>query len=366
MHCRQLAEHLSRFYDVEIYTNCAIDYMAWKNDYLEGTCEINGITVRRFRSKMRDPEQFALISKIVFDRPVHSDLEEELWLDEQGPVCSELLDTLFREQKRFKAVIFMTYLYYLTARGIQMPFENAYMIPTLHDEPPVYLRVYDKVFHAAKGFIWNTRAEKYFAEQRFPFIRGKPGVIAGLGIEEPENELPDIPAELKTAPYLLYAGRIEESKGCVEMLDVFSRYKRLRSGSLKLVLIGKSAIELPESDDIVYLGFVSDEMKFSLMREALALVLFSKYESLSLVVLESMLMGRPVLVNGKCQVLKEHCIQSNAGFYFMNEREFDAELDYLQLHEREYRIMCENGKRYVRENYRWEDVMNRIMNLIEG
>ena len=150
------------------------------------------------------------------------------------------------------------------------------------------------------------------------------------------------------------------------MLDVFSRYKRLRSGSLKLVLIGKSAIELPESDDIVYLGFVSDEMKFSLMREALALVLFSKYESLSLVVLESMLMGRPVLVNGKCQVLKEHCIQSNAGFYFMNEREFDAELDYLQLHEREYRIMCENGKRYVRENYRWEDVMNRIMNLIEG
>ena len=33
LHCRQLAEKLSKYYDVEVLTTCALDYMNWKNYY---------------------------------------------------------------------------------------------------------------------------------------------------------------------------------------------------------------------------------------------------------------------------------------------------------------------------------------------
>lgn len=30
LHCRQLAEKLSSYYDVEVLTTCALDYVNWK------------------------------------------------------------------------------------------------------------------------------------------------------------------------------------------------------------------------------------------------------------------------------------------------------------------------------------------------
>ena len=55
--CRQLAEKLAGYYDVEVYTTCAIDYVTWKNEYRPGTEEINGVTVHRFlNARQRDQQ----------------------------------------------------------------------------------------------------------------------------------------------------------------------------------------------------------------------------------------------------------------------------------------------------------------------
>ena len=304
LHCRQLAEKLAGYYDVEVYTTCAIDYVTWKNEYRPGTEEINGVTVHRFlNARQRDQQSFDQISQRVFANSAHSDGEETTWIEEQGPVCPELLDELAKRHLEYKAVIFMTYLYYLTAKGLPMGFENALLIPTVHDEPPVHLRYYDRVFSAAKGIIWNTPEERAFAERRFPKIRNTPGILAGVGVDVPEGQLPEIPEDLRSVPYITYAGRIDESKGCGEMFRYFEVYKRQYGGALKLVLMGKAVMDIPKYPDIISLGFVSDETKFAVMASAKALVLFSQFESLSIVVLESMMMGRPVLVNGKCEVL---------------------------------------------------------------
>ena len=366
LHCRQLAERLSAHYDVEVYTTRAVDYVTWKDHYPKGTETINGITVHRFSvKKPRDQRSFGKISEQVMGGREHSDQDEETWLDEQGPVCPELLDTLYREQKRYKAVIFMTYLYYLTAKGLPMGFDNAYLIPTAHDEPPIYLRCYEKVFRGAKGFIWNTPVEREFVESRFPAIKGTPGVIAGVGVEVPAGKLPELPQALRDAPYIVYAGRIDESKGCGELFDFFRRYKKERGGALKLALMGKPVMEVPQAEDIVSLGFVSDEMKFAVMAQSQSLVLFSQFESLSMVVLESMVMGRPVLVNGKCLVLKDHCVRSNAGLWFESYPEFAATLDWLLTHPAERQVMGKNGVAYVKENYQWDKIVARIQGLIE-
>ncbi|RQD92772.1 glycosyltransferase family 1 protein, partial [Methanosalsum natronophilum] len=34
--CRQVAEHLVQYADVDVVTTCAIDYVTWKNEYTTG------------------------------------------------------------------------------------------------------------------------------------------------------------------------------------------------------------------------------------------------------------------------------------------------------------------------------------------
>ena len=150
------------------------------------------------------------------------------------------------------------------------------------------------------------------------------------------------------------------------MFRYFREYKRRHPGELKLILAGKAALEIPKDPDIISLGFISEEEKFALMRDAKCLVLASEFESRSLVVLESMIMGRPVLVNGKCKVLRGHCTKSNAGLYFENYAEFEGALSYLLSHPEQYEQMRENGKRYVQENYDWDVILDKIHGLIES
>ena len=366
LYCRQVAEQLTKYYDVTVYTTCAESYVTWKDFYAPGEEMLNGVRVKRYPvDRERDPERFAQVSaKLLGGGPGTQEQEEE-WLEEQGPVCCRALEAVKEEAGQYRAVFFMTYLYYLTAHGMRMNLDNAILIPTLHDEPPVYLRCYDVVFANARAIVWNAENEKKFANRRFPFLEGKPGDTVGIGIEKPEGlkEL-ELPAPLEEGKYLVYAGRIDESKGCGDMIRYFEAYGRAHRSGLKLVLMGKEYMKIPDSPDIIRLGFVSEEMKLNVMASSLALVLFSRFESLSMVTLESMMMGRPVLVNGKSAVLKEHCVRSNAGLYFDNYPEFSVEVDYLLSHPDEYRQMRENGKRYVQENYTWDAIMNKYRQLI--
>lgn len=366
LYCRQVAERLTKKFDVTIYTTCAMDYTDWANKYKPGQEDINGVHVKRYRvAKEREQTIFARLCEKVLS-PDHTEVQEEEWIDKQGPYCPELIEALEKEHQNYQAVLFMTYLYYTTARGIIKGFDNAILIPTAHDEPWIYLHYYDMVFGNARGFAWNTPEERAFSQKRFPHIVGKPEVMTGIGVEMPDSKLPEIPDQIRNTPYIVYAGRIDENKGCSEMFDYFLRYKKSEENTVKLVVMGKEVLKVPKNPDIINLGFVSEEMKYAVMANAVALVLFSRFESLSMVVLESMMMGRPVLVTEQCEVLKGHCIRSNAGLYFQNYPEFEATLNYLLTHEKEYEIMRENGRKYVEENYRWEVIVRRYSEIIEA
>ena len=366
-YCREVAEHMTAAYDVDVYTTCALNYDTWENHYPAGREELNGVTVYRYPTdRKRDPKVFNPLCGEIFGHPEHDDAAEERWIDEQGPYAPKALEALAERRGEYRAILYMTYLYWLTARGLPAGYDHSILIPTLHDEPPVYIRAYDRVFAAAKGLAWLTPEEQEFGQKRFPTVKEKPQVLIGAGVQEPAGELPLIPEALRGVSYIVYAGRVDEGKGCHEMFRYYTEYRRRHADAPKLVLIGKAVMEIPEDPGIVQLGFVSEEMKYAVMREARALVLFSRFESLSIVLLESMMMGRPVLVSGHSEVLKGHCIRSNAGLYFMNYYEFDRALTWLLTHPEAYEAMRENGKRYVREQYRWEGITERLRRLIES
>ena len=368
LYCRLTAEQLSKQYDVTVYTTCAVDYVTWKNEYPAGETMLNGIRVVRFPTeRKRNPRRFALVHRIVvLNRIPKPGRMEEVWVKEQGPVSDELIKAVERDHREFQAVFFVTYLYYTTIQGMRLNLDNAILIPTVHDEPPVYLQCFDRVFANARAIVWNSPEEKAFAVKRFPAVRETPSEITGIGIDPCETEDTCLPESLRERGYLLYAGRIDVNKGCGELFRFFRQYKKNHPGDLKLVLIGKKAMEVPEDPDILDLGFVPENLKYTLMKSALALVIASHYESLSMVVLESMIMGTPVLVSAHCEVLKGHCERSRAGFAFKDETDFAEKVDELQKDPAKTTAMGENGKQYVRENYRWDVILGKLNRLIRA
>lgn len=363
--CRQMAEKLSEIYDVEIITTCAVDYVTWANHYPPGESVINGVKVRRFPvSKERKQKQFDKISAVVLGGKDYS--REAEWIDAQGPYSPECVKWLKEHHGEYTAVIFMTYLYYLTAVTLSEPMDNAILLPTAHDEPPFHLPIYKKVFENARAFIYLTEEEKKLCEKKYG-VGSVPNIITGAGVDVPDKDsLFDAKERYGLGDYVIYVGRIDESKGCGRLFKYFEEFKK-RNGydDLKLVLCGKAVIDIPRRDDIIPLGFVTDEEKFSLIKDCKALILASEFESLSMVVLEAMTYNRPVLVNGKCKVLRSHCVNSNAGLYFESYFEFEGALKYMLTNQEGYDAMCKNGSSYVEKNYRWDVIVGKISDLIE-
>ena len=364
--CRMYAERLTKYFSVEVITTCALDAESWTNHYSSGVTELNGVKVRRFRVEgQRDIAKCAALEEEIKGHS-HSDEAEEKWLKAQGPYCPTLVNYLEKHGMDYEAVLFMTYLFYPTAVGIHAKTKKTIFVPTAHDEWPIYQRIYSRAFDSADQFIYNAPAEKRFVERIFPSTAKKTNITVGAGVTYPAGTLPSVQERFGvTSPYICYSGRIDHSKGCGTLFYYFEKYQKTHDGKMKLILTGKAAMDIPKRPDIIPLGFVSEEEKYAVMQNAVALVLASEFESLSIVVLESMMMGRPVLVNGECEVLKDHCIQSNAGFYFLNYKEFAAELDYLLEHKAEYDQMCDNGRQYVKEHYQWDHIIQQIVDLIK-
>lgn len=365
--CRQLAELFAKDYEVEVVTTCALDYQKWENYYEPGVEEINGVTVRRFLvEEYRDQERFGAACAKVLGNPNHTMEEAKEWVRLQGPVCNKAIDYIVEHQDEYKAILFTTYLYYLSAVGLHKNIKNAYLMPTAHDEPPVYVKYYQDVFKNPVGMVYNTVEEKEFVEKQFG-VGHLPSIITGAGVDLPDmNNLPDVKEKFDLDEYILYIGRIDEGKNCHILFDWFQRYKKENVNHVKLALAGKAVIPVPEDENIKALGFVSDEEKFALIKNCKALVLASEFESLSMVVLESMALKKPVLVNGKCAVLKGHCHKSNGGLYFTNYEEFAGTLNYLLMNPEICALMGENGLKYVEENYQWDVIIDKFYKLFNG
>ena len=367
LHCRQLAERLKDEYDVSVLTTCAIDYVTWKNEYKEGIEHINGVKVIRKKVDFeRNQKKFNKISAKLNNEKDNINLGVE-WQEAQGPHSSELIKYLEDHKDDYDVIIFLTYLYYTTYFGLKVAPEKSILIPTAHDEAPIYYSIFNETFNLPKAILYSTTTERDFVNKRFKndYIESD---IVGLGVDINENAQ-DIDLE-KTFDikddYVVYIGRIDESKGCKEMFEYFLEYKKIYNSNLKLVLAGKSAMEIPGNKDIVTLGFVSEDEKVNLIRKSKLLILPSKFESLSLSTLEAMYLKVPVLLNGKCEVLKQHAILSNGGLYYENKWEFIETLDYLIRNSKIAERMGENGRKYVDVNYKWDVIIEKLKKNIEN
>ena len=364
--CRALAEHMADMYEVDVLTSCARNNLPWDNAYKEGMERINRVNVYRFPvEKMRDDRLFDELSKQA-GKGI-KEIEEE-WISQMGPYCPSFLSFLEKNADRSEAVVFFTYAYYFTVKGIGLRLKNSVLVPTAHDDAAIRLPIYQKVFELPAAFLYNSVEEKEFVISQF-HTEAKPSGLTCVGIDIPDTDRYELPEPFLTYrdQYIVYAGRVSFGKNFNELNRDFIEYKKRNPSPLKLIVMGNidDKMTLTHSEDIIYTGFVTDEQKTAIIANARLLVMPSFYESLSIVILESMAAGRPVLVNGNCAVLKGQCIRSNAGLYYTNYFEFEEALRYMLSNETAYRQMCENGLRFVKENYNWEKVTADVSSLFE-
>jgi glycosyltransferase involved in cell wall biosynthesis len=365
--CRLLSEKLSTYYDVEVLTTKALDYMTWENHYSQQEEIINGVKVKRFQTdNPRNVKEFNKKSELVLGESKHTVYDELEWMKLQGPVSFELLEYIKANKDKYKTFIFFTYTYFTTYFGLQLVPEKSVLVPTTHDEPHVYLSIYKPFFHLPRHFIFLTDEEKEFVHSFFKndYI---PYTVAGIGVDIPNSFLTEEDFRNQyniRDPYIIYVGRIDESKGCKELFEYFIRYKEQYPSKLKLILMGKPVMDIPKHQDIISLGFVSEEEKAAGVTYSSCLIMPSLYESLSMVVLESLSLGTPVLVNEKCEVLKGHCEKGNAGLYFEDYNTFSKCLDFLLTNKKVSNSLAENGYHYVNDLFNWDTILDKYKHLI--
>jgi glycosyltransferase involved in cell wall biosynthesis len=417
--CRLLAERLAAQHDVEVLTTCARDYQTWKNEYPEGSDRIRGVTIRRFaNSTTREIEAFNRYSDWIYHQP-HTRAEEMEWLKQQGPWCPGLIEYLRRHQQEFDVLVFFTYLYAPTVLGLEVNPGKSVLVSTAHDEPAIKLEIFKDVFSRPAAICYLTDSERRFVQGQFvdrPLLEDVIGVGVDLPQQQPYPRMPSAPDEDASSaepggtagssepdgasaaggsadtrsseaaddetgsrdypshllsrgsvfrrrhrlhgPVVLYGGRIDPGKGCEELIEYFSSYIK-EGGEATLALMGAKMMPLPEEPYVRFAGLLSDAERLQALEAATVVSCPSPYESLSLLALEALSVGTPILANARSAVLVEHCVNSNGGLYYENRDEFIECLKLLVSDSRLRAALGGNGRDYIRRNYRWDVVLGK-------
>lgn len=383
-HARMLAEKLSQNYNIDILTTTALDYInGWKNHYPEGETRVNGIKVFRFktfqmlgntkmrkvrRTVMKRKKYFKILRFLglfdFFERHFHitkiTSEDINAWLVGQGPYCPDLVTYIDENRDNYDVFIFFTYLYYPTVKAMPLVGQKSIFIPTVHDEPPLYSEVYKKIFSVPKFIMYNTFSEKQLVESLFENVCENTDV-AGIGVEEYSLQDYEPTKQVRfQMPYFVYVGRIEINKGCKTLIEYFEKFSK-KYPNIALVMVGKNFMDITPSKNIFLTGFVSEQDKYYLLKNSLGLIIPSRYESLSLVTLETLVCGKIPIVNGNCEVLKNHIEQSKVGFCFKDYQSFEDSLcKVMILSESEKQDFSSKAISYVKNNYTWERVLTKF------
>ena len=349
---RRIAEVVAPHVDLEVLTTCAVDYLTWADHYQPGATEVNGVRVVRFRVPVpRDTAVFDRASARMYASPQSLRLGRA-WMAAQGPNAPDLLEHLRKHGSSYDAVVFVTYLYATTVDGLPLVADRSILCPTVHDEPPLRLAIFDEVFRQARLCIYSTPEECELAAERFGVPAERARVVGAVLEGNPNADAARFARETGiTRPYALYHGRLDPSKGIVELLDHHVQYRTGRSDALDLVLVGGGHVDLPGDDGFHALGFVSEELKHDAIVGAEVVVCPSPYESLSFSQLEAWSHGRPTLSNSASPVLVGQSRRSGGGLWYESATEYASMLDLLARAKPLAEAIGEQGRRFVRAEY---------------
>jgi glycosyltransferase involved in cell wall biosynthesis len=169
--------------------------------------------------------------------------------------------------------------------------------------------------------FFTTDEERRLAHESFQPSQWN-SVVVPYGITDPEigveaaelqvkafyEKLPN----LRGRHYLLFMGRIHEKKGCDLLIEAFAKQAAL-APDLDLVIAGPDqtgmqkklqhrAEQLGIGPRVHWPGMISGDTKWGALRGSDAFILPSHQENFGIVVVESLAVGRPVLISNQVNI----------------------------------------------------------------
>jgi glycosyltransferase involved in cell wall biosynthesis len=363
---RRTAEELSaRGVHVTALTTRALDHHTWRNHYPAGRSVLNGVDVLRFDAQTRIGEPAVRKAAATIDRGGDvSEEDQRAWLT--GVIYSDaLFEHIRSEGAGYSHIIFLPYLFGTTFTGSAIRPDSSYIIPCLHDEPFAHLPLIKRMLTSVKGLMLNSPGERRLAARLLGVE--DPGPVVGMGFRPRAGD----PAAFRDrtpvrGDFVLYAGRREGGKNTPLLIDYFRRFAAEQPGRASLILMGAGDVSIPgDSSHIIFdVGRVSEQHKWDGYAAASVFCQPSVNESLSIVLLESWLAGRPALVHKGCDVTREHAAASGGGLAFTDYDEFAAALGMLLDDPGLADAMGEAGRAYVSREYNWDSVITRLFDAL--
>lgn len=386
-HCKMLAEHLVSHYSVEVLTSTTSNYVTFEPFYTEGTDYLNKIKVTRFRCNPFDPKVHEKarkkgrlgrkIRRLLFKTGILTPLanlfsrwsiglEKELEILKSHGLYSERLIQYVRQHyEDYKVIVLLSYpnpnFYFIN----ELIPEKCLLIPTAHNEGDIFRSFHTHLFTTVRHIAFNTETEEELCRSIFGNKMSKSSILAvGIDLAEPAGKEYIYQKFHLPQRYILYFGRISEVK-INKLIAWFLDYKRITKDDVKLVLTGEVFMDKLSHDEIIYTGFVTESEKTALIQHCQLVVNPSDKESLSLLLLETMSLGKPALVNGASEVMRQHSLKSGyAVEHYLSKSEFIKKMTLMLIGSVDDQKIREKAMQYVKENYAWDVIVGRFREIL--
>jgi glycosyltransferase involved in cell wall biosynthesis len=358
---------LARGWEVEVLTTCALDHHTWENVLPAGKAMEDGVLVHRFPAVTTPGPERAQLEHAIHSGASLRLQEQHRWMN-AGMRCPELFHHLLDHAGEYRALVFASYLNWITFACSQVAPERSVLWTCLHDEPYAYLELFQPLLAGAGGLLFQTPPEHELAHR----LVGTPAphALVGCGVEIPERYDPEGFRRRHgiEGRFLLYAGRREGGKGWEELLEQLATATARRSLPFSLVTMGAGEVRPPAAiaDRVIDLGFLPDAERDAAFAAADAYLQPSRFEAFSRTIMEAWLAGTLVIANGGSEVVRYHCERSGAGLLYDDELELEECLAFLAEAPETARELAARGRAYVLDNYQWDTVLAGVEAALSG
>lgn len=183
---------------------------------------------------------------------------------------------------------------------------------------PYWMAVERRVLSKACRVLFTSETERDLAAQSFPFPQWN-GEVVPYGTSGPPanaevqcRSFYEVCPEVEDKPFLLFAARIHEKKGCDLLVEAYARVSQ-NSELPPLVMAGPDQVgmraalqmrakKLGIADKIYWPGMLRGDAKWGAFRTCEAFVLPSHQENFGIAVAEALSCGKPVLISDQVNI----------------------------------------------------------------
>lgn len=204
-------------------------------------------------------------------------------------------------------------------------------------------------------------------------IKPKSKYVLPIGLIKQKNKIVDIPL-IKNKKYFIFLSRLNPIKGLDLLLPSIKEV--LLKNNYHLIIAGsgeeeyiqklkKKISHLNLNNHVIFVGHVSGDTKYTLLKKARAFILPSHSENFGIAIIEAMAVGTPVLTSNKVGIYDD-IINAKAGMVFsLKKDQIKFCCDKIINNDRFANSISENAKKLVEEKYNWSKITTKQIQIYQ-